>query len=74
MSRCICFRIFCSALLFLVFSSKVSAQQPPETATVCGIVQDWSGAGIPGVLAELRSADGRLTTKTDPGGRGTRPL
>jgi hypothetical protein len=53
MLHCIGFRIFCSALLFLVLSSKVSAQQAPETASVCGIVQDGTGAGIPGVLAEL---------------------
>src|SRR5260370_9046683 len=53
-----------SALLML----GLPAQTPPPE-NICGTVQDQTGAPVAGGKVELSTADNRVDTKTDGGGR-----
>jgi hypothetical protein len=63
------FQFLYSAFFLVVCSSTTGAQSALDSGSVCGMVQDQSGAGISSVPAELRGTPSRLETKTDTSGQ-----
>ena len=60
--------LFVAFFLFM-FLPGAGAQSTLESGSVCGSVQDQSGAGLSGALAGLRGTRARLGTKTDMSGQ-----
>lgn len=60
---------FASAVFIFGLLSLWSPQQAPSPRSICGTVQDQTGALVVSAAVELSTADTRLDTKTDAGGR-----
>ena len=60
---------FASAVFIFGLLSLWSPQQAPSPRSICGTVQDQTGALVVGAAVELSTADTRLDAKTDAGGQ-----
>src|SRR5437016_307978 len=69
------FRYLPVLLISLIFLSGIAVSAQVTTATIVGVVQDASGAVIPGVSVTTRNVDTGITrtVTTDEGGRYTLP-